>query len=395
MVRILFITAGSEGVGTYFRMFHIGRHLVKRGHDVLMVLANREPTIKPFARKSVEGMRVVNLLKTPFQWDYPGYIMRSFYAPFFVFDSYDIIHVFGVPVPPSAGVILLQKLLKTLRVSRAPLILDWDDWWGEGGLAKYHKPIIYKGISFFEEKMPLLADGVVVVGDKLRERALEVGVKADKLFEIPNGANVDSIHPLCKLDACCKLSLNGNNHILGYVGHFHTSAFSMMLSAFNRVVKERSDVSLLIVGAVDLEREKVIQENKQLKDHIIAVGRQSYDRVQLYLGAADILLMPMEKSIIEEARFPMRFGDYLASGRPMVASAVGEVKNAVEKEDCGILASPDDPKDFADKIALLLDNKKLCEELGRKARRTAEEIYSWQNLTCDLEQVYRKLKKVQ
>jgi len=107
------------------------------------------------------------------------------------------------------------------------------------------------------------------------------------------------------------------------------------------------------------------------------------------LGASDILLLPMRDSPFDRARPPaIRLGDYLAAGRPVIATALPENEKVVGK--CGFLAKPGDPEDFANKILEALRNPDLCREMGERARELAEREYSWQILAKQLEKLYNR-----
>ena len=105
---------------------------------------------------------------------------------------------------------------------------------------------------------------------------------------------------------------------------------------------------------------------------ITLTGFVSDEMKYLYLSAADILALPMEDNPVEEARFPIRLGDYLCAGRPIVSNAVGEVKYYLEEYNAGLTSPPDSPRKFADNILKVLRNKKLADELSKNARKLAE-----------------------
>jgi len=81
----------------------------------------------------------------------------------------------------------------------------------------------------------------------------------------------------------------------------------------------------------------------------------------------------------------------LASGRPVITSPVGEIKKFFEiNPGVGFLAEATS-ESFAEKILYLLENPKLAEEYGERARKISEK-YSWEVLAEKLEMFYlRKL----
>jgi glycosyltransferase involved in cell wall biosynthesis len=93
---------------------------------------------------------------------------------------------------------------------------------------------------------------------------------------------------------------------------------------------------------------------------------------------------------VNAARFPNRFGDYLAAGRPIATNPTGDVGEIVEREQVGIVA-PDEPRAFADAVLRLLDDPSASEAMGRRSRGLAETRYSWKALVEPLAGFYQGL----
>ncbi|TAM34230.1 glycosyltransferase, partial [bacterium] len=84
---------------------------------------------------------------------------------------------------------------------------------------------------------------------------------------------------------------------------------------------------------------------------------------------------------------PLKIAEYLASGKPMVASKVGEVESMVG--EAGILVTPGDTAALAEKIEFLVSNKDLRAGLGKEARIRAENIYNWEKSSERLLEAYQ------
>ena len=72
----------------------------------------------------------------------------------------------------------------------------------------------------------------------------------------------------------------------------------------------------------------------------------------------------------------------MAHGRPVVASAVGGLKDAVEHERTGLLVPPGDPAALRAAIERLLTDATLRARLGAAARERAGERFSWTAATA-------------
>ncbi|MBW7940784.1 MAG: glycosyltransferase, partial [Candidatus Omnitrophica bacterium] len=107
------------------------------------------------------------------------------------------------------------------------------------------------------------------------------------------------------------------------------------------------------------------------------------------LSAADIHLLPLPDNLVNRARWPIKFGDYLCSGRPMVACCVGDAVEWLPRFNAGLVSSPD-PEDMAARICELLSDETLRRECGARARELACGPLSWGSLAERFLEVYEK-----
>jgi D-inositol-3-phosphate glycosyltransferase len=80
-----------------------------------------------------------------------------------------------------------------------------------------------------------------------------------------------------------------------------------------------------------------------------------------------------------------------ACGRPLVGSAVGGLLDSVADGVTGFLVPPRDPDALADAAGRLLGDRQLRQEMGRAARRRAEERFSWERVARSTEGCYARV----
>lgn len=353
----------------------------------MVTVTNKDFDLTIKKQKIEKGMELIILPRIKISQYHTGHTLRAFLNTFLIlFSDYDLLHVFVFPVHPMAIPAVLAKLIR-----RKPLVIDGDDLW-RGGWANYHPWLIKKQLELSEDKLGFIADKITVVGEKMEKRFLEAGIGKEKIAIIPNGASVEEIKPLEQKIAREKLGLDEVNPFVLVMGHTFTEGLFLLLKAFNQVVKRNPKTKLLFLGKMALSQEdelklkNTVGEIKQ--ESIIFLGEKPFSDVQLYLAAADVLVLPMDDNPIEEARFPMRLGDYLCSGRPVASNAVGEVKRILLKYQCGLVSAPKDIDEFSHNILKILEDKKLSLKLGKSARTTAENILAWSRLALNLEKIY-------
>ena len=89
---------------------------------------------------------------------------------------------------------------------------------------------------------------------------------------------------------------------------------------------------------------------------------------------------------------PNKFFDYLAAGKPVLNNYPGWVANMICEYHCGMVVDPDDYEGFFNKINILRENKDELEQMGKNARKLAEEKFDRAKLAVKfvkvLESVY-------
>jgi glycosyltransferase involved in cell wall biosynthesis len=78
----------------------------------------------------------------------------------------------------------------------------------------------------------------------------------------------------------------------------------------------------------------------------------------------------------------------MACGVPVVASAVGGLRDTVVDGGTGLHVPPLDPGATAAALARLLSDKGLREELGRAGQQRARARYSWDRVAGETEKAY-------
>jgi glycosyltransferase involved in cell wall biosynthesis len=127
----------------------------------------------------------------------------------------------------------------------------------------------------------------------------------------------------------------------------------------------------------------------RLGDWMIETGRVPFAKVSEYLAACDVLALPMRNNISNVARWPSKLNDYLASGRPIVATSVGEIE-AFAGHGFGIFTR-DTAQDLAAGIVQFANDANLSEHCGALARRLAEGQLNWHTIVSDLEALYTQV----
>lgn len=242
--------------------------------------------------------------------------------------------------------------------------------------------------TFFEEGFRHVADGSVVISSALKNRALAMGVAAEHLIQIPFGADVEGLMPRDRSGARQRLGLNPSYRFLGYVGNINSKEQDLMLKAFSIINRVDDRISLVLIGRSGIKESDIPPD---LRNHLIFTGEVSYDELQDYIAACDVMLLPLKDTITNRGRWPSKLNDYLAAGRPVVSCGVGDLQELFSGSAIGALCR-DDAESLAETTLKLLALPDL-DEMEKNARSIAEKKLSWGMLTEQLESFYLKIMK--
>lgn len=379
---------GPAGKGTYWRALHLARSLARRGHTLAVLATSRERRLRFDTRPDIQaGVTLVetpDLLWGPLRsgWDSWNVISRIGWARG---RQFDLVHAFE-----SRPTSILPALYWQRRRS-IPLILDWCDWFGRGGSVEERPNRLVRMVlrpveTFFEDDFRTWADGTTVISSFLRRRAIELGVVPETILYLPNGSDVNELHPIPQTEARRALGWPQDVLAIGYIGAiFHRDAV-LMAQAFDRIQRTEPKARLLLVGYCNVAVEELVAT----PEVVWRTGHICYDEINRYLAACDVCWLPLRDSGANRGRYPLKINDYMAVGRPVVATAVGDVADLVRQGRFGLLAS-DQPDDLARQVLTLLRDPVRRETMGRRARQLAEAEFTWDRIGARLERFYQQV----
>lgn len=393
----------KKDFGTFYRSYDWARYLAKTGYEVTIACQSNEPRTN---RKVYydDGMRIY---ETPRFLDISILMSRfSGIGGWGAFDinvrlqeilrgRYDIIHTFEHHPNVSFPIYLTPKMKLPILIS------DWCDNYGKGGFRdsyKYRLDCIYRNIGFplrklfdfIERDLKMRSKGITVISKFLFQRAIDNGIKREKIFLVRSSVDTDKIRPFEKEIAKQKLGFNKADKLLAFLGT-HQTDLDLALEALNLILKYDRDIHFLIIGKEDsIIREKAAKLG--LNNNIIQTGWCSRDELPWYLSVADAFLLPMKNNPVNLARWPNKIGEYMAAGRPTICTKVGDAAELIEEEKIG-LVSEASPQDFASKIMLILKNRDLSKRMGKRAREVAEHKFAIDIQGLKIKSIYEDLVK--
>jgi glycosyltransferase involved in cell wall biosynthesis len=154
----------------------------------------------------------------------------------------------------------------------------------------------------------------------------------------------------------------------------------ILIEAFSYLVPEYPDARLRLIGSTRFrgfeEMEKRIAELK-LGDRIEFTGEVSRDEMPLLFEQSRILALARPAGKQAEGGFPTKLGEYLAAGRLVVITRVGDIPDYLVDGQNALLAEPGSVTSFAEKLAEGLADPGVAERLAAEGRHLAENTFSY------------------
>ncbi|NMA25249.1 MAG: glycosyltransferase family 4 protein, partial [Clostridiales bacterium] len=300
-------------------------------------------------------------------------------------DSFDLVHVFN---RPRWVVRLSDKYPKT----RFSLSLH-NEMIHEKKIPRDMALECVNKVEFIATVSRFIADGLLGLFPEA----------AEKVFTVYSGADVSRYSPAASEEGAKnkeilkkKLGLADKKVVL-FVGRLsEKKGVDKLISAMKSVMEVRSDVALVVVGSkwygantADEYSKLVKAQAADLRGPVIFTGYLPYAQIPAYYNLGDIFVCPSQWN---EPLARVHF-EAMAAGLPIITTNRGGNKEVFEGCESGIVIDDyANPAAFAEQILFLLDHPEIASEMGMKARRMAEEKYSWARVADDLLQLFKKVE---
>lgn len=246
-------------------------------------------------------------------------------------------------------------------------------------------PSIYIKICSFNEKRNYnYSQKIICVTPGVREGLINLyNVPSEKIVVINNGANTDLFCPIDPEVAKVKLGLDISKSYICFVGNLaRWQGVEYLIMAAPLILKKYPNLSFLVVGD-GLIKSKLVQLTHKIGvfDNFIFTGGVPYDMVPLYINASNVCVAPFIKERNEKIGLsPLKLYEYMACGKPVVASDINGVSEVLELSKSGISVLPENSEALAEAIAVLLENDAFGVELGLNGYRYVTVNHSWSNI---------------
>jgi len=257
------------------------------------------------------------------------------------------------------GVYFRERLLDVYSELNLPEKIFWLNLFRAIALVNYH-----------------YADRILPVCEFNIKWETEFGIPRRKVEVIYNGVDVERFRPI-------EVEVEGARPIVVMSRIEKLKDILNMIEAMEYVSREAPEVKCEIYGPIVDEKyfKACLRRAYELKvlDKILFMG--STDKPEIAYNRAEAVVQP---SLSEG--FPFTVIEAMSCGKPVVATNVGGVKEAIA--DAGIVVPPRSPRDLADAILRLHGDEDLRKRLGERARERVLKLFSRRRFIEEYRRLY-------
>jgi len=235
-----------------------------------------------------------------------------------------------------------------------------------------------------------LADAVLCESEPARRVLLgRHRIRSSKVTVVGNGPEAARMVALARTTG----SEGNGRATIGYLGYLDPQdGLGSLLASLECLVRDcgRQDFHCLVIG--DGEARPALQReatSRGLDGFVSFTGRVPWEEAMRLLAAADVCVDPAPLNIYHDNNTAVKVLEYMALGRPMVLYDLAGHRAAAA--EAALYARPGDERDFALKIAQLVDDKALAQRLGELGRERFQGHLSWEKMGENLLSAYSTL----
>ena len=214
------------------------------------------------------------------------------------------------------------------------------------------------------------------------ENSLSAFKKANikNVIYLPNGVDIENFNKA--------KTKRTNKTIFLFVGRLEKQKGLVYLIEAINILKEKSsnfEVHLIGKGSEEAYLKELVSKFN-FKEYIKFLGEKTYQEItDCYINSDAFILTSIWEG------FPLTLLEAWAARLAVIITNVGGISKICTDKKNALIIPPQSPEKIAEVMLVLIDNKKLREQLGENGRKLVEEKYSWENTAKEFISIYKNL----
>lgn len=305
----------------------------------------------------------------------------------------DTVHLFK-PKGYGGLAAMLMIWLRRLGLRFPVVIVDTDDWEGEGGMNDLHSysPAERKVFAFQEQWLLHRAAAVTVASRALEQIVQQRASVPVRLIYLPNC--VDEQAPGDGARVRDQYGIPADTPVVLLYTRFFEFEQERLHAVFEGIFRRVPTVRFLVVGAGRTGEEQQLMtaaRERGFSEALTIAGWIEPELLRDFLAAGDIALYPFSDTLVNRCKCPAKLTELLLAGIPVVADRVGQIAEYLIQGQGGILCQPGDVAAMVDGAVNLIEDRTVRLRMGKFNYRQIRERFDWKKMAVDLETLYEEL----
>lgn len=292
--------------------------------------------------------------------------------------NYDLVHSHGARANFIAFLIKLFCNVPTVTTIHSDYTLDFK--------GNFYKDIVYKNLNYLALKS---IDYYIGVSNSFKDMLVDRGFSPERIYTVYNGVEVKEKNISVDKEEFLKkynLSIESDTILVGILARLHpVKGLDVFIKGAKDILNSNKNVAFLIAGdGAEKEKLKKLTVELGIEDKVIFLGfiTEKYN----FLNTIDINTLTSYSE-----SFPYVILEGALLNKPIVSSNVGGIKDLVSSSKGGLLFEPGEHMDFAKQVLLLIENKRMREEMGQNLSKAVMENYSSDSMCDSHLSIYKKI----
>lgn len=242
---------------------------------------------------------------------------------------------------------------------------------------QFAKELFYKFFRlFFSNLVNKKVNKFIAVQEKTKVIMKKYYGITKKIDDIPLGTDLElyKFNNKWREKIRTKYKIKKNDFVVIYTGKIiKEKGVHLLFEAVNKIFKQNDKLKLLLLGSADKEYEVVCKSklDKKYWNNVVWVGFTEAKELYKYYSASDLGVWPLQES--------MAMNDAASCSLPFIANHTIGARLRLSNNNA-LLYKKGNSSDLADKIEILLNNKKMAKEMGIRGRKLMETRFSWDEI---------------
>jgi len=244
-----------------------------------------------------------------------------------------------------------------------------------------------------------LADHVLTLTEVMRRHLSSYGVAPEKVSLAPNCVDADRFVLQSRNPELSKrFGIEPDDLVIGYIGTMlDYEGLDLLVEAAAPILSQNRKIQMLLIGA-DMEKlrhnsgteGRLMRQISEMgmEDQVQLAGSIPSEATPIHYGLFDICAYPRRKHDVCEMVSPLKPLEAMAAGKAVILSDVGGMQEMVLPDETGLLCRADDVESLRNRLAQLIDDPVLRNEITQNAQRFVRDKRNWEKTTDEIMDAY-------